>query len=331
MMTVKILVKEQIRYEILKILSGYCFRERKPRNAEIYILSPWISDVRLELDPEFIYELDWKGFPQEYRIRHINLPYALLLLKLNFGADINIVTRPPKDEVYRKSGRTEGICNLLEFLDEIGCKIFLKPRLHSKLILSNDLAMVGSMNLSKSALDWEFFRQEEIGISIDDLTNLKLLNGYAFELIRSSEPYGYTVRGDQRYRRLPFPIAKITRGWLYQNIVVDYFGPSYNQRHAPFVEFLTSLEDFKSVLNLSSYDVAKMMSSDPESFYRKAVEHSLSSSKASREGVSSFFINSLGYQGKLEIEKVLSFLETKLVREQIPEVRLQIEEYRYEY
>jgi len=35
---------------------------------------------------------------------------------------------------------------LLDFLDEIGCEIFVNPKLNSKLLLANDLALLGSFN-----------------------------------------------------------------------------------------------------------------------------------------------------------------------------------------
>jgi len=324
-MTVNILLKEQIRYEILKIFSGYCFRQRQPRNPKIYILSPWISDVLLEIDPEFIYELDWKGFPQEYRISSINLPYALLLLILDFGAEINIVTLPPDANNYRKD-RIPLILNLLDFLDEIGCGILLNPNLHSKLALANDLALVGSVNLSESGL----YYKEEIGVSIDDLKNLEILEGYAFEVVRSSKPYGYTFQAEHAPFQKPGPIEKATRGWLYRRIVVEYFGPFYHQRPSPFDEFVRNYDDFKQILNLSLYDVAKKVSSDLESFYSKAVEQFLSAPQANKEDMSSFFGNTLGYWGELEIGKVLNFLKTKFIRECIPKVRLRIKEYSYE-
>jgi len=333
-MTLNILLKKQIRYEILKILSGYCFRERQSRNPRIYILSPWVTDAKIEIDPEFIYELDWKGYPQEYRIRSINFPYALLLLKLGFGAEINFVTHPPEDRLYKggkgRRTRTQEIRTLLDFLDEIGCHIFLEPRFHSKLILSNDLAVVGSMNLTSRALEdfWVpvFGPQEEIGVSIDDLANLKLLESYAKEVIRSSTPYGHTYRADHQERL--GPVEKATRGWLYQQIVVNYLSPFY-QTIAPFHAFLKNHPDLRDILNLSMYDVAKIASSNLEAFYSRAVQQFISAPRANKKQISSFFGNWLGYWDELEIGKVLSFLKTKLVREHIPKVHLQIEEYSY--
>jgi len=35
---------------------------------------------------------------------------------------------------------------LLDFLDEIGCEIFVNRKLNSKLLLANDLALLGSFN-----------------------------------------------------------------------------------------------------------------------------------------------------------------------------------------
>jgi hypothetical protein len=56
-MTTKIIQDKEIRAHVLKVLSGYCFRERHTENPSVRILSPWISDVQLELDSGVL-ELD---------------------------------------------------------------------------------------------------------------------------------------------------------------------------------------------------------------------------------------------------------------------------------
>ena len=71
-MTTKILMKEQIKSEVLKVLSGYCFDIRKPDSPKITLLSPWISNVELQLDTE-VYELDEMWFGHDYGITSISL------------------------------------------------------------------------------------------------------------------------------------------------------------------------------------------------------------------------------------------------------------------
>lgn len=42
-MTTKILMKNQIKSEVLKVLSGYCFESRKPESPKIFILTPGLA------------------------------------------------------------------------------------------------------------------------------------------------------------------------------------------------------------------------------------------------------------------------------------------------
>jgi hypothetical protein len=326
-MTIQILFKGRIRAEILKILSGYSFRLRgsAPR---IYIIMPWIwgDKVTLEIDEEVIKE-DENWFRDVYEISSINLPYALLLLKLDFGAEINIVTRPPDYEAYKE--RAPEIRKFLDFLDEIGCKIFLNNKFHSKLLLSNDLAILGSMNLSKSALD-PFYGQEEIGVSIDDLSNLKLLENYAVGLIEQSKPDSYTYDAERWPWQRPCPIqAKITRGWLYERIVVSYFGKFFYREFAvrgtirigdSFSEFLR-LDLLKDKANSSSYDLANDVGRNLDAFYSKAILQYLKPTRhINDEDMYSLLYTDLGYQGKIDVDKVVDFLEKRLARRHVPEV-----------
>ena len=312
-MTVKILLKDQIRAQVLKILSGFCFRERHPTNPKIQILSPWISDVQLEIDAE-VFELDALWFGLDYGIRSINLPYALLLLKLDFGANIDIVTLPATERNY--GDRASWVRNLLDFLDEIGCSIFINPDLHSKLILSNDLALVGSFNLSKSAL----YDREEIGVSIDDMSNLNVLEQYADNLIHSSTPYGHTVRAYSHFASLPID-AKVTRGWLYEEIVKEYFGKPFLPRTL-FDEFLIDHIIDAKVYYLD--DVVKELALDLDAFYVKAITTYLETAHQSKEKKLQYLKSQFDYKGEYEIGKVLDFLKTKLAREHIPKLRLRI-------
>lgn len=333
-MTHKILMKEQIKSWVLRVLSGYCFEERRPDFPEVYILSPWIKDVRLEIDKE-VRELDESWFSGVYGIASINLPYALLLLKLE-GANINIITRPPTEKHYKRAW--EDARTLLDFLDEIGCNVYANPDFHSKLILSNDIALLGSFNLSFSAL----WGREEIGVCIDDIENLRILERYAHEVISSSKPYGYTQQGrrqelahDKRAGRElsrellarlgeygPLkeddykPIYSVTRGWLFEKIIdadsdfVEACGGFSYACH----EFL--FHHFKTIL---SYDLIKLAAPDLEAFYVSVFTTFLKSQPKERR--LQLLRRLFDYQGKNEIGKILDFLKTKFARTHVPNIR----------
>ena len=147
-MTTKIIPNDRIRAEIFQILSGY--RQRPCEFPKIYVLSPLISDVQLTIDADIL-GLDESWFGLDYGIFSINLAYAMLLVKLVFGAEINIVTNDPlKDEKYKGREYSQRAFRLIDFLDEVGCTVFFARDLHSTLIVTNDLALSGSFGLSKS-------------------------------------------------------------------------------------------------------------------------------------------------------------------------------------
>ena len=318
-MTTKLFFKDQIRSEVLKVLSGYCFRERQEHFPQICILSPWISDVQLEIGKD-TYDLDTFYFGWDYGIFSINLPYALLALKLDYGANIDIVTLPPTEKHY--DNRASSIKTLLDFLDEIGCNVFVNPDLHTKLIHSNDLALLGSFNLSFSAL----WGREEIGASFDDMENLKVLEKYARKVVASSKPYGYTVQAREqdlarteelsryfdKHRRLdlePKPFNSVTRGWLYE----DVLGVTRDSHEFIYSFFGPILVD----------EVIKLATFDMEEFYLKLVLAYVINEPKSK--VLYYLKNRFGYQGKYEINEILNFLETKLAREHIPKIKPSIE------
>jgi hypothetical protein len=155
-MTIQLLVGDDIRSQVLKILSGYCHFQRMTKYnlpPTLYILSPWISDVIIEFSDLYLSKEMEKDpmFYFDYNIKSINLAHALLLLKLHKGVKVNLVTLPfnkmsVSPNYLRKTKK------LLDFLDEIGCNIFFNAELHSKLLLANDLALLGSFNLTSSAL-----------------------------------------------------------------------------------------------------------------------------------------------------------------------------------
>lgn len=333
-MTSKIVMKEQIRAEILKILSGYCFRLRRNEVPKIYIICPWIYDVDLIIDDD-VKELDiW--FEWIYGIKSINLPYALLLLRLDLGAEISIVTRPPEDNSYKAQGRTDEIRNLLDFLDEIGCQILTNDKIHTKLILSNDLALIGSMNLSKTALYDK--GQEEIGTSMDDLSNLSILERYADDLIRSSNPYGYTCPTVQGMMRYPYPVGEITRGWLYDCIVHHYYGQHFHRDTRrmgfdSFDEYLTMILLRNEIHSRQAlhYTVVKGAAKNLDAFYFKVIweylnpTHEIMKEDVKESDRLSLLWNELGYRGTYEIKKAIDFIDNKFARERVPIIPLRVD------
>lgn len=307
----KVVIKDEIRAHVLKVLSGYCFAERQPHLPKIFILSPWISNVQLEIDKS-IFESDRLFFGLDYGILSINLPYALLALKLDFGADISIVTLPPTKENYRDPhARRE----LLDFLDEIGCNVYVNPDFHSKLILSNDLALVGSFNLTVPALSG----REEIGVCIDDIGNLRVLENYAYKMIGQSRPYGYTGRAHEEL--LAFSARtrsrELTRGLLFEEIVKadsrlqGITFDTYESCHE-FIFFY-----FKTIY---TKDLIKKVASNLEAFYTKAILAFLQSKSHSNEKRLEFLRSRFYYKGKHEVTAVLDFLSTRLARDHVPRI-----------
>lgn len=319
-MTTKIIAQDEIRAEILKVLSGYCFRERHAHNPKICILSPWISDVELQLD-KAIFALDDMWFGLDYGIASINLSYALLLLKLDFGAAIEIVTLPPNEENYGKSAYFHK--QLLEFLDEIGCNIYLNKNVHSKLILSNDSALIGSFNLSKSAL----YDREEIGISLDDISNLAILDDYARRIVHESDPYGYTVNANMETKLLENPLpSKITRGVLYEELVWIY----YDRSSLDSTDYGEFLREGVGIEGIYSKYIVSTIASNLEGFYVNALLAYLQSPAAMSLNEDSIEkklakLNSIfGYTGKFDLEEITNFIEARLGRQHFPRIALKM-------
>lgn len=306
-MTTCILLKDQIKSHVLRVFSGICFDERKPEEPKLFILSPWISDVKLELSEE-VYKLDDMWFGTDYGILPINLSMALLYLKLDFGADIYLITRPPTKKNYSNPAPTIA---LLDFLDEIGCRIYTNPEIHTKLVLSNDLALVGSFNLTFSAL----WGNEEIGVSVDDVSNLKELENYANNVVSSSEPYGYTAKAAMHDVEPPSrPIVAVTRGWLFEKLLSGRYilrVPTPSDFH----EFL-----FFHFKTISKTNLLGVVMPDIDGFYRKLILACLTSEETSANQRLRFLRNYFGYTGEHEIGKIHDFLITRLARANIPEL-----------
>jgi hypothetical protein len=311
-MTAKIIPNDRIRAEVLQILSGY--RQRLYELPKIYVLSPWISDVQLTIDADVL-GLDESWFGLDYGIFSINLAYAMLLVKLVFGAEINIVTNDPlKDEKYRDREYSLRAFNLIDFLDEVSCRVFLARKLHSTLILTNDLALSGSFDLSES----EVYNENENGVLINDLDNIKTLEEYAIDTINSSTVYGYTARAVHPGSSI---IAKATRGWLYEMIAENYFPKARFSKRDSSYTFLTEHIGTKSVY----FDgMVKEIASDLETFYVNAILQALMDGENRSIERNFAFLQTLGYKGKMEFEEVMNFLRTKLAREHVPKIPLRM-------
>jgi len=252
-LTIEIISGSEIRSKILEILLGHYFEKRNSQYPSLYLLSPWISDV----------EIEYCGSKIHSGIQSINLAYSLFLIKLFFGTEISIVTRPLDSSNYTKN--LHYVRLLLEFLDEIGCNIFINPYLHAKLIMSNDLALLGSFNLSKSAL----YDNDELAVSVNDLDNLDKLEKYAKDIIQISEPYGfsnvYHIHPDYRERQYKF-----TRGWLLDRLVKELIWreDKYTFIHI-YNRFLFKGKSFSEDLKLAS--------SNLDEFYMSSIENLLRS------------------------------------------------------
>jgi len=334
-MTIQLILGKKIRSEVLKILSGEYFHERRPNLPNLYILSPWISDVIIEFADFYLSrELEKKySFLFDYNIKSINLAHAILLLKLHHGVEVNIVTLPLNkmniSPHYLRKTET-----LLDFLDEIGCNVFVNSNLHSKLLLANDLALLGSFNLTSSAL----YHREEIGVNTDDIGNLDTLERYCIDVIHSSVPYGYSSslrwgwildEGNGK-RNLSINKTKeirlrqrekITRGWLLDEMLkVVYEIPDVSERYGEFF-FVTSGYDKKikyysqNLTSLYFQSLKKLVSGIYEDYqdYQDA--------ERSRNWVKSYF----NYRGDETTDSIMKFLDTKFARRLVPSIRLRVE------
>jgi len=307
-------------------------------------LSPWISDVEIEFSEPYLKKERTRDYSYlwDYNTKSINLAHALLLLKLHGGADINIVTLPPIAPNYSPSYLPR-IQTLLDFLDEIGCNVILNSKLHSKLILANDLAVLGSFNLSNSAL----YDREEIGLSINDLDNLNKLEKYCLDLVHRSQLFGFTsqlsygnlfdiqrgfgplvpdgitleayhtlleqwkVSEDARKysERVESRKDHITRGWLLDHIIKNAF--QFESAGERYREFLDVMEGYDK--RIKSY------SKDLNLFYLLSLRR-LVSSPIGRACVTEFFM----YKNDESVDSIMEFLNGKFARKTIPDLRLRV-------
>jgi len=330
-MTIRLLIGEEIRTYILRILSGECLVQRRPNFPELYILSPWISDVIVEFVDlnvlEGMREEDRTYHILDYNIKSINLAHALLLLKLHGGARINIVTLP-LNEMGVSPDYLQMTKKLLDFLDEIGCNIFTNSKLHSKLLLANDLALLGSFNLTSSAL----YYRKEIGVSIDDLSNLDALEKYCLAIIHESEPYGYSSLlnwGHALNMDMPIEVIeekrrkqrnRITRGWLLDKMVY-YAYPTQNIVQS-YGEFLYVTGGYDKQLKSYAQDLNSLYF---QSFKKLLLgSHLEYQTPPDCEQVHNWVKTHFEYKGDESSDSLMDFLYSKFARKKVPYVKLRI-------
>ena len=352
-MTVKLIYGDEIRNNVLRILSGECVFLRKPQNPILHVISPWLSDVKIDFSNRYISEeidaID-RGrkhesfLLQDYNIKAINLAHALLLFKLHaaIGSEqkspkIIIVTLPPKEPFYSPE-YVPRMKNFLDFLDEIGCDVFVNPNLHSKVLLTNDLALIGSFNFTSSAL---LYDREEIGVSINDLDNLEGLEDYCNKLMSNSERFGYTSLTDhgkmltKKQREIQERLSQavdsdgldglfsqmhgineerfsarysshsITRGWLMDLLVDGLWSGGYGE----FLDITGGYDKFvKSYANnLNFFYESSIIRLMAEEKGRKLTEDKFSLSNKFSENLNEKFVKNL------------------FARESVPFIKLQIE------
>jgi len=316
--TIQLLFGDKIRSEVLKILSGECLLERHGDCPHVYILSPWISDVNIEFSDLHISKenKETSFLHLDYNIKSINLSYALLLLKLHGGSEVekacqvDIVTLPPNESNYSPN-YVPRIRRLLDFLDEVGCNVFVNQKLHSKLIYSNDLALLGSCNLSKSAL----YDKEEIGVTINDLDNLLKLEEYCNDIIYKSEPYGYSCwrnRGPTLYDRYKesFSHDKFTRGWLLDYLVENVYRSGYGEFLDITGGYDRAIESYSRDLNLFYLTSLRRLISSPDHGHGKGKD---------------FVKHAFRYRGDNSIDAIMEFVNNHFARKTVPNIKLRLE------
>lgn len=199
-MTTKVILADEIGSRIHDIFAGEHFLLGYEAEPLLYVLSPWISNVEIKGKIPKMGEMS----PQiGYTFESMDLAHSILLAKLMLNLEVNLITKSPNKETYSNPAH---VVSLLDFLDEIGCNVFVNDNLHSKMLLTRKIAIVGSVNLTRSGL----YNQEEIAVSLDDFENLSTLKDYARDVEKESIPYGYTAYHGK--------IEKVTRGWLYHEL-----------------------------------------------------------------------------------------------------------------
>jgi len=134
-----------IANEILQII--------KESNEFVYLISPY-SQFERDLSTE------------------LKLIKDAIINSLKRNVDVNFITRSSD---YKK----------LKFMHEEGCKIYVIPKLHSKIYCNESKALITSMNLYLASI----LNNKEIGILLKknmELTEFNTIISYAIDLTKSS-------------------------------------------------------------------------------------------------------------------------------------------------
>jgi len=155
--TTKVLLGDEIGSRIHDIFAGEHFLLTSRFSPRLYILSPWISNVEIKgkipkmgpMAPQICYDFET-----------MDLAHAILLAKLLFEIKVILVTKPPNEETYSNPVYVE---SLLDFLDEIGCSVFVNDVLHSKMLLTQQIEVTRGMLFEVLAESGEilYLRREE--------------------------------------------------------------------------------------------------------------------------------------------------------------------------
>jgi len=147
------------RDDIRDLLQSLFAAELLSPGPEIWIVSPWVSDVPLLDNRAGAYS----GLEPSWSKRHITLAELLAhALKVNPDTVIRIVTRPDDTNIRF----TERLRFLAE-LDGNGDRLSIdnqRPELHTKGIATHSFALIGSMNLTYNGLS---VLEEAVDLNID--------------------------------------------------------------------------------------------------------------------------------------------------------------------
>lgn len=133
------------RREVQEVLHGLFVGELIQPSEELWIVSPWISNITVITDQAG--RLRFLHDSGQSRVRLLSAIAALARL----GAIINIVTRPTDNETFVAS-----VESLMQARGENSVRLLLRETLHAKGIAGDGYAVTGSMNLTWSGTEkWD--------------------------------------------------------------------------------------------------------------------------------------------------------------------------------
>lgn len=140
----------QIRdhYQLQKIIEAFFISELSTPSKEIWIVSPWISNLNIVDNNQGQYSSLFPEWPKSF----ISLSLVLNSILEN-GTKVNISTRPFENQESNRE-----IINFVESLkkdENYGHLVILKTdnTLHEKGLIHDSLYLAGSMNLTMSGVN----------------------------------------------------------------------------------------------------------------------------------------------------------------------------------